>query len=161
MQDEPYGVGLDLTFRVNSKHPHPDNYADSVGFQLYSERLIKLMQSFEVRAEVFPVNMVGPSGESIPHLKYYIFHSLEGVLPAMDEEQSQWTGDWHVGIPRLVLDTGKFEHRPIFICNNIYVPLMRDDLKQSIQKEKITGFDFLRPENYKSGQYGIVFKYDQ
>ena len=161
MQDEPYGVDLDLTFQVNPRHTHPDNYLDSVGFQIYSERLVRMMQVFRVNAETYPIKMVDPAGDPLLNLKYYIFHHLEGVLPAMDEVRSGWTGDRNVGIPRLIVDPDKFPHRPIFICNHIYIPLMREDLKQAIQEEKITGFDFLRPENYRSGQFGIVFNYDE
>lgn len=161
MQDEPYGIDLDFTFQVDPKHRHPDNYQDSVGFQIYSDRLVKLMQDFGVKAEVFPIKTVDTTGLPLPDLKYYIFHSLEGVLSAMDEERSQWTGDRNIGIPRLILDLDKFPRRPIFLCNHIYLPLMHEDVKHAIQKEKITGFEFLRPENYRSGQFGVVFKYDE
>jgi len=78
----------------------------------------------------------------------------------MDEEQSEWMGDCDVGIPRLVLDCSKFEHRPVFLCNHIYVPLMRDDLKQAIQCQRITGFGFLKPERYRSGSYGFPPDFD-
>jgi len=63
MQDEPYGVDLALTFQINPQHPHPDNYFQNAGFALYSERLVELMQSFGVRAEVFPVTMANDQGE--------------------------------------------------------------------------------------------------
>ena|GEM_PF-3121747 len=160
MQDEPYGVDLALTFQINPQHPHPDNYFQNAGFALYSERLVELMQSFGVRAEVFPVTMANDQGNVQTHLKYFVFHSIEGVLDAMDEEQSEWMGDCDVGIPRLVLDCSKFEHRPVFLCNHIYVPLMRDDLKQAIQCQRITGFGFLKPERYRSGSYGFPPDFD-
>jgi len=160
-QLDSYGSDLDLTFRINAKHPHPDNYFNSIGFQIYSERLINLFFSFDVKAEVFPVRMVDRAGKELPSLKYFIFHSLEGVLPAMDEEKSTWTGDRNVGIPQLVLDLDRFPHRPIFLCNHIYVPLIRDDVKQAIQRERIIGFDFLKPENYHSGEFGIATQYEE
>jgi hypothetical protein len=156
MQNEPYGIDLALTYQINPKHPHPDNYLDSFGFSLYSKRLVELMQSFGVRSEVFPATLVDKQGNVQSHLQYYVFHLLEGVLPAMDEEQSGWTGDHDIGIPRLVLDYGKFEHRPIFKCNHIYVHLMRDDLKQEIQRQGITGFGFLAPGRYRSGSFGLA-----
>lgn len=160
LQDEPYGVALALTYQIDPRHPHPDHYFQSASFTLFSERLVKLMQSFGVKAEVFPVTMVDKEGNNQAQLKYFVFHSLEGVLDAMDKEASQWTGDYDIGIPRLVLDHTKFDHRPIFKCNHIYVPLMRDDLKQEIRRQGITGFDFLAPERYRSGSYGPTPEFD-
>ena len=160
MQDELYGVNLALTYQVNPKHPHPDNYFESAGFTLFSKRLVDLVQSFEVKAEVLPVAVVDKEGRAQSDLEYFVFHSLEGVLEAMDEEKSGWTGDHDTGIPRLVLDYASFEHRPIFLCNHIYVPLMRNDLKQAIEREQITGFGFLKAERYHSGSYGFPPDFD-
>lgn len=159
-QDEPYGVDLKLTYQINPKHTIPDYYFESAGFTLFSERLIALMFSYDVKAEIFPVTLVDNQGAVQTHLSYYIFHILEGVLEAMDELRSEWTGDRDIGIPRLLLDYSRFEHRPMFLCNNIYVPLIRDDLKRAIQNQKLTGFRFLKPEQYHSGQYGKIFEFD-
>lgn len=159
-QNEPYGVELSLTYQVNSQYPHPDNYADGSGFTLNSKRLIDLFRSFDIRFESFPITMIDEQERALPHLDYYIFHSLEGVIDAMDEEKSEWLGDWKIGIPRLVLDEAKFELRPIFKCNHIYVQLMRDDLKQAIRQQGITGFDFLAPQRFRSGSYGSRPDYD-
>jgi hypothetical protein len=161
MQNEPYGTALSLIYQIDLRHPHPDNYFQNAGFTLYSERLVELMSSFGVKAEVFPITMVDKQNEGLPELQYFVFHSLEGVLQAMDEERSKWTGDHDVGVPRLILDETKFEHRPIFVCNHLYVPLMRDDLKQEIQRQGITGFAFLSPERYRSGSYGFPPDFDE
>ena len=153
-QDQPYGVELKLIYRVNPKHSHPDNYAESHAFDLYSARLVELMQSFGVKFEAFPVTMVDPKGNVLPELRYFVFHSLEGRIDAMDHEQSEWPGDIRIGIPRLALDYSKFEHRPLFTCAYVEVPLMRDDLKQEINRLNISGFGFLAPEKYCSGREG-------
>ncbi|MBX3001408.1 MAG: hypothetical protein KF893_22995 [Caldilineaceae bacterium] len=159
-QDVPYGVALEFTYQVSSKHNHPDNYAEDSGFTLYSQRLIDIMSAFEVKFESFPVIMVDEKGNELLDLKYWVFHSLEGVLEAMDEEKSGWTGNHREGIPQLVLDYSKFEHRPIFKCNHVYVQLMRDDLKQEIRRLGIAGIDFLAPERFRSGRYGPRPDYD-
>ena len=161
LQEEPYGVEPRLVFQIDPRHPHPDYYFQSANFPLFSERLVVLMQSFSVKAETFPVTLVDKQGNEQPDLKYFVFHSLEGVLDAMDKEASQWTGNYDVGIPRLVLDYTKFEHRPLFKCNHVYVPLMRDDLKQEIQRRGITGFAFLSPERYHCGSYGFAPDFDE
>jgi hypothetical protein len=118
------------------------------------------VRSFDVRAEVFPVTMVDRQGALLPELRYYVFHNLEGVREAMDEGQSEWIGDHDVGFPRLVLKDAGFEHRPLFKCNHIYVSLMRDDLKQEIRRQGMTGFAFLAPERYRSGQYGVALAFE-
>ncbi len=152
-QNQPYGVVPDLTYQVDPRHPHPDNYFQSAGFALYSERLIDLMKGFGVRAEIFPVKMVDKGESPLPELRYFVFHLLEGVIDAIDVERSQWTGDDTVGVPRLVLRED-FDPRPMFKCDRIFLRLMRDDLKQEIQRRGLTGFGFLAPDQYRSGQYG-------
>ena len=153
-QSAPYNIDLDLTYQVESEY-HPDNYFEDFGFQLYSKQLVELFQSFDVHAEYFPVIVVDQQGNILENLNYFIFHSLEGVLPAMDETLSEWKGSRDIGIPKLVLDYSKFHNRPLFLCDSIYVPLMRDDLKQAIQKLRLTGFSFIKPEKYRSGSYGV------
>ena len=160
LQDEPYGADIELTYQIDVRHPHPDNYFQSASFSLYSARLIELMLSFGVNAEVFPATMVDKDGTVQPQLEYFIFHSLEGVIDAMDEAASQWTGDHDVGIPRLVLDYERFEHRPIFKCNHVYVQLMHDDVRQEIRRQRITGFSFLAPQRFRSGSYGSMPEFD-
>jgi hypothetical protein len=159
-QHEPYGVDLSLTFQVNSKHPHPDNYFQGAGFELYSKRLVELMQAFNVKSEIFPATLVDSKGIVQSDLEYYVFHPLEGIIDAMDAEQSGWTGDRKSGVSQLVLDEARFEHRPIFLCKYIHLNLMRDDVKQEIQQQGITGFSFLAPERFRSGKYGFPPEYD-
>lgn len=157
---QPSIHSIEFSYQIDPRHPKPDLYFESFGLFLVSERLANLFKAFDVRAEYFPVTMVGPKGKVQIDLKYFVFHSLEGVLPAMEEEQSQWTGNYDIGIPRLILDLSKFEHRPLFLCDHLYLPLMRNDLKQSIQKNGITGFEFLDPRDFHSGQFGVSMDFD-
>ncbi|MEZ5650950.1 MAG: hypothetical protein R3E87_10425 [Burkholderiaceae bacterium] len=154
LQDEPYGVPLKLLYQVRMSDKHPDFYPDSHGFCLFSERLVNVMRHFEVKAEYFPVRMIDENGDTLP-LSYYVFHSLEGVIDVLDPARSEWTGDWRVGVPRVVLKPDGFPQRPIFVCDHLYEPMMRDDLKQSIQGAGITGFGFLNPLRYRCGSHGF------
>lgn len=160
-QMDPYGVDLHLTYQVRTQAPHPDLYPEWTGFSVCSHRLIRLMKEFGVYHESFPITMVDQHGNVQSQLDYGVFHCLEGVLPAMDEEGSEWSGADDIGIPRLLLDLAAFEHRPMFYCNHVFVPLMHDDLKQAIERVGITGIGFLRPENYISGRYGIAPAYEE
>jgi hypothetical protein len=36
---------------------------------------------------------------------------------------------------------------------------MRDDLRQEIRRQRITGFAFLAPERYRSGHYGVALAF--
>lgn len=159
-QEDPYGTTLELTYQVDVRHPHPDNYFESAGFTLFSQRLVHLMSAFDVKAEIFPIKMIDRKGALLAELAYSLFHSMESVQNAMDEHKSQWNGDRNVGIPTLVLDESKFEHRPIFVCDHIFVRLMRDDVKQEIVRQGITGFAFLHPTKYRSGGFGFAPDYD-
>jgi hypothetical protein len=160
MQNQPYGIDLELVFQVDPDHPKYDNYYQGAGFQLYSKRLITLMESCFVNAEIFPAKVVDKNHKELKEFDYYVFHSLEGIQPAMDELCSGWTGDHDIGIPILVLDYSKFEQRPIFICNHVYVPLMRDNLKILIEDAGITGFDFQPIDRFKSGSFSTLLDLD-
>lgn len=156
LQLHPYETSPHLTFHINPKHPHPDFYSSGSGFRLFSKRLVDLMSEYEVRFESFPVTMVNKDGQIQQDLDHYIFHSLEGLIDAMDKEASGWQGSAGIGVPRLILDPARFEHRPIFICADVYVDLMRDDLRQEIDKRNMTGFEFFKPEDFTTGRYGVL-----
>ena len=155
MQLEPYQPGLKLVYQVNPKHIAFDNYVETHGFNLYSEKLIKLMKEFEVKFESFPVEMVDKEGKKLTGLEYHVFHPLLDYVDAMDKEKSHWSGKDDRGVNGLILKE-KFKEQPIFLLEDICIPLMRDDLKQEIEKKDITGFGFLRPSRYKSGKYGFA-----
>ena len=74
----------------------------------------------------------------------------------MDKQKSDWKGDFRIGIPRLILDYSLFVHRPIILSADIHVKLIRDDVRKSIERERITGFAFLDPEKFHSGRFGIL-----
>lgn len=154
LQTESYGINMEFVYQVNSKHWHPDNYDETHSFRLFSERLVELMDQFEVQFEIFPVTMIDEKENILSELKYFVFHSLEDSLDAMDAEGSEWQGDKRIGVPKLALRYDKFEHRPMFRCKYINVPLMRNDLKEAIQRLEITGFGFLAPEKYTTRREG-------
>ena len=160
LQDEPYGAALQIVYQVDRRHPHPDNYFENTSFTLFSDRLVELMRSYNVLAEVFPIGIVDRRGQPLPELRYSVFHSLEGLQDAIDPTASGWTGDRDVGIRSIVLKEAGFERRPIFRCEHVYLPLMRDDLKQEIQRRRISGFVFLPLERYQSGTYGPVPEFE-
>jgi len=154
MQPEPYGVDLRLTYRVNPRDPHPDNYFESAGFNLYSNRLAALLDAFGVRAERFPARLLDKDGNELSHLSYHVYHITEGIIDAMDREASGWVGDDEASVRTLVLNVGGFEPRPIFTCVGVYVNLMREDVRRAILDAGLTGFRWLDPALYRSGQYG-------
>jgi hypothetical protein len=160
-QPQPYGFSGLWTFSHNPNAPAPDNLPDDSGFTLFSARLAHLMDSFGVSAESWRATLTDSAGRPLMEREYVVFHSLEGVLAAMDEAKSGWTGDPAASVPRLVLDGSKFEHRPLFVCNHVYAALMRDDLKRAIQAQGITGFEFCRPERFSTGRYGLTLEFEE
>lgn len=155
MQPEPYPVDLRFTYLVNPRDPYPDNYFESSGFNLYSERLVALLGSFGARAESFPVRLVDKGGNELSEWRYRVYHSLEGVIDALDRDGSGWTGEPGGGVARLALAWGSFEPRPLFTCRGVYVNLMRDDVRQAIRDSGLTGFRWLDPALFRSGKYGL------
>lgn len=151
---------LTFTFVVDPNLQFPDNFFSTSGFSLYSDRLVRLLRSFGARQHVFDARLVDAQENWIKEPTYYVCELDEDVLDAMDSEASDWNGDWDRGIPRLILDETKFDNRPLFVCNHVFVTLMRDDLKKAIQESGITGFAFLDPVRYRSGEYGFPPDFD-
>lgn len=157
LQSRPYEKHPDLVFRINSKHPRPDNYQhEAFGLPLYSKRVIQLMRKFDVHFEYFPVTMVDSDNVVQKEPDYYIFHFLEAPQDAMDKEKSKWQGSSRIGVPQLILDYTRFEHRPVIKCTGVNVDLIRDDVKREIEEGKMTGFDFFRPEDYSTGRQTVL-----
>jgi hypothetical protein len=161
LQPEPYNVDLRLTYRINSRHIQPDNYFENAGFNLYADQLAHLLDDFGVKAEVFPVRLLDENDTVLTHLPYLVYHVLEGVLNAMDREASGWLDDDSASVARLVLADGAFERRPVFTCAGVYVNLMRDDVRQAILDAGLSGFRWLDPADYRSGQYGLAPQFEE
>lgn len=161
LQSEPYNVDLSLVYRINPQHPHPDNYFESAGFNLYSKPLAYLLDQFGMRAETFPAMLVDSDGIEQTHLNYLVYHVTEGVIDAMDKEDSGWSDDEGGSVAHLVLADGEFETRPIFTCAGVYLNLMRDDVRQAILDAGLTGFRWLKPSAYRSGRYGLPPSFEE
>jgi len=161
LQDPPFGVEAQWVFSVPPAPHLPDNLRGGPGFLLNSQRLVRVMQSFGAAAEYFPATLVNRHGRPQTDFDYAVFHLVEGTQPAMDEVESGWTGERATGIPRLVLDLASFEQRPIFVCDHIYVTLIRDDVKRAIQAQGLTGFEFCRPERFSTGRYGLTLEFEE
>jgi len=137
---------------VHRDQPRPDALADGYGFSLYSRRLVNLLGAFNIAADVFPVQMVDEDHRPLAELEYSVFHLVEPIVDAMDDEKSGWV-DFDAGLPRLVLKDGGFEERSILMCDRSWIQLMRDDLHQKIKQLGITGFEFINPLDYRIGPY--------
>ena len=155
MQDEPFGVNFELTYQINPRFTPPDNYVGSHGFTLYSKRLIDLMEKYDTKFEKFPVKMVDKSKKELLGLEYFAFHLLEGVQDGIDEKASSFDKDNRPRIKKLILDYSKFDQKPLVLLDKVYIPLMREDLKDEIAKNQITGFGFLSVDKYIMNEFGF------
>lgn len=151
---------LTFTFVADPNLQFPDNFFSPSGFSLYSDKLVRLLRSFGINQRVFDARLMDTQGNWIKELKYYVCELADAVLDAIDAKASCWNGDWDRGIPRLVLDETKIDDRPLFVCDRVFVTLMRDDLKKAVQESGITGFAFLDPARYRSGDYGFPPDFD-
>ena len=70
-----------LTFAVSAKAPMLDNYFTGTEFDLYSERLIRLLRAAGVQGETFPATLVDRKTKKPLPAACKVFHLLE-VYPA-------------------------------------------------------------------------------
>ncbi len=139
-----------LTFAVSAKGPMLDNYFTGTEFDLYSERLIRLLQEAGVQGETFPATLVDRKTKEPLPVRYEVFHLLE-VYPALDV----WFAT--TGLPlleRIQFNADKLSQheRPFFRAqeSNNFV-LIHETLKQQFDAAGITGClyknieDLIRP----------------
>ncbi len=149
-QKEPYNVDLKLTFMVNPKHKTVDNYVTYTGFSLFSKRLVELVREFGVKFETFRVVMIDKEGNELPDMEYYAFHLLEPNWDVVDLEASGW--DEEMLKAKQLVFKENIDYKPVMaVLDYLFLTVMRDDLKQEINKRGYTGFGFLHPKKYREG----------
>lgn len=156
MQKEPYDVNFELTYQINPRFEPPDNYADSHGFSLFSKRLIDIIDKYEVEYEKFPIKVVDKNGKELNNLKYWVFHLLEEYQDGLNEKASGYNENELSRIKKLVLNYSKFDHKPLFYLKKVYFPMIREDLKNDLEENKISGFTFVSADDYNPYHFNFA-----
>lgn len=141
-----------LTFLVSSKSPKPDNlFTGTLSIELYTSRLVKLLEEAGVKYETFPAKIIDRKTKSELPIHYKAFHLLE-IYPALDEEKSVINYQNYT-IEKLVLkDKITLISRPLFrIKEHCGIVLIHKKLKETLEKAQITGCVFTPVESFRPG----------
>ncbi len=138
-----------LAFTIDRRWPRPDNYFTGNLFQVYSERLIRLLRDSGVHFESWPVPLVDRKTNTELPDRYELFHLLEchrGLSPKseFDAERRQ--------IYKLVLTQKCLQASPLLfrLQERRNIVLMREDMRMLLKQEGITGFRYVALENYRT-----------
>lgn len=141
----------DLTFRLNSKAPKPDNLFVGVGLSLYSERLVALLQQANVTFEAFSCILLDRKTNELLPLNYQAVHLLDAI-PGVDSKKSDIDDENNI-LKKLVLTescikSGKYFFR---LKERINLIVIHENLKQEFEHIGITGCIYTPVEEYKVG----------
>jgi hypothetical protein len=164
-----------LQFAVNPKAPLLDNY--NIGYyQLYSQRLIDLLQAVDVRFELFAASLVDIKTQAIISDRYAIFHLLE-IYSAVDKTLSD-TGKKdliddilqkeiddlegqelfaeYIGVRKLVVSNDRMIHpKPLFrVAEHKNLVFIHESLKVVLDAEGITGCRYTPVGEYQVLPFG-------
>jgi len=137
-----------LTFTLNAKAPKPDNYfTGTLSIELYSIKLINLLIKAGVKNELLPAKIIDrKSKENLP-LEYKAFHLLE-IYPGWDRNQS--IVDEKLRVTKLVLTEECLTNkRPFFRIEKLFLILIHEDLKKTLDNAGITGCVYIPVEDYR------------
>jgi hypothetical protein len=126
-----------VQFAISGKAPLPDNLPSGTEFELYSPRLMNLMDEGGVRFERFSTVMLDRKTKVELPVQYKIFHLLE-CYPALDREQSVRL---QYGWQKIVLTEDCYRaNRLLFRVEEARgIVLIHEDLKACLEDAGITG----------------------
>jgi hypothetical protein len=138
-----------LTFTANPNAPIPDNFFTGTIFDLYSVKLITLLEEFHVRFEVFPATIVVRKTNALLPVEYNVFHLLE-IEPALDVHQSVFQAH---NIKKLVITSQCLAAaKPLFrVQEAIDLVLIHQRLKDVLTACGITGCTYTPVDEYTTG----------
>ena len=134
-------------FEVRKKVAHPDNYWNGASRELYSERLLAIMQDTGVRYETFDAEICERNSDVRVLEDYRVFRLIE-TFPLVDPEQTVEEGN--IIIRKMALRSEfAVEPPPIFLDENYrYLTFVNSDLRKLIEERNITGCSFRTIDQY-------------
>lgn len=127
-----------------------DNLFTGTILELYSDRLVKMLEEAGIRFEIFPARVVEASTGKKVKVNYRIFHLLE-KYPALDKKLSDIddeTGD----IRKLVISKKYLRlKKPLFRIEGAEdIVLIHRELKDLLESQNITGCEYTLVDEYRS-----------
>jgi hypothetical protein len=141
---QPLNVSIpDITFAISKNAPLLDNYKTGWDIELYSERMINIIESFGVSFEIFPANIVDyKTGEKI-NATYKIFHLLE-IYKCADLKRSK---DGHIILSEECINRGRYLFR---LGEAPQLVLIHKDLQDALESNQITGCEYNPLSEYQN-----------
>ena len=121
--------------------------------EVYSTKMLSVLDSFNVRYEVFKTVFTDPRTSEKLEIPYVVFRLLE-VEDAIDYEQTivveKVIGGFAIpGIKKLVIKEGVNKH--FFRLNGFEnLTIISDSLKKTLDANKITGLEYTREDDFQS-----------
>jgi len=136
-----------MNFVLGSGLPSFDNLFTGTIFDIYSLRLIKILQSYDIKFETFDVNVIYSAQQTKVENEYKIFHLLENH-PGLDLNESDVDAR---EIRKLVLTKECQQlRRPLFrLSERISLVLIHSDLKNALEENNISGCQYIPIEDFQ------------
>ena len=141
----------ELTLTVPSDAPLPDNLFALTVLFLYSERLIRLLRSVDIRFQSFPVRLVDKGTGAPIRQTYHAFRLLE-TMNCIDYDQSIIGQGRTPDIDKLVLKAECYDaNRPMFRLERFFLTIINPNLQTILEAEHMTGFKYVPLAEYRKG----------
>ncbi|MCM1566093.1 MAG: hypothetical protein NC238_09155 [Dehalobacter sp.] len=138
----------ELRFSYPEDAPLIDNLWNATLFEIYSPRLISILQNLGIAHELYPVHIIGEKTGRIIPIEYRVFRLLE-IHDVLDKKASRFRYENHRG------QTIEYLEEPVYKekFRKLKMPLTRikgfeniaivhKDLKALLEKEGISGCSF-------------------
>lgn len=145
---EPLGEDPHLEYTVNGRAPLPDLLGTGSITWLMSGRFLRLLRQVSVRFESFSVKLYDRKSGELVQKEYEVFHLLQ-VQPVVDLERSNITSIEHIERIELIQfgeEDAPRMARDSFLSSEVFV---REDLRDKIIDEGITGCYWTKPEEFQ------------
>lgn len=136
-------------FEIRKKVVHPDNYFTGASLELYSGKLLAIMQGMGVRYETFDADIY-ERGSDVRVLEDYLVFRLMETFSLVDPDQTVEEGN--IIVRKMALRSAlEKEPPPIFLDENYrHLTFVNSDLRKLIEEQNITGCSFKTIDQYVS-----------
>jgi hypothetical protein len=121
-----------LYFEVDASGPFPDNYWTGGIIEIYSNRLVTILQAANVRFESFPVILVDKNTREPVNDEYQAFHLLDMQPLSKIRAKDHQGRVVSIAVPSLMFRLEKYIDRVV----------IHEDLQKVLENKHITGFEF-------------------
>lgn len=138
-----------VSFVVKPEWDFPDNFLTETIFDLYSSKLIKILDNAKIGFEAFPASLVDEVGNDL-RVEYRIFHLLE-KYSCLDRKLSEINLEM-LEIKKIVLDKEFLSSKKLLfrVEELSHIVLVHQDLKDALERQGITGCEYTLLSEYRS-----------